>query len=104
MLLVHWARRAASRADWTAGSRREMRTAMIAMTTRSSMSVKPREFLAPRRSAVMMMLLRGPGLEENTKTQGIRSGPIVHLANKTDKTPRNDRAKKSVGDCSPGLT
>src|SRR5271157_1451805 len=40
-LLVHCARRAASRADWTAGSNREIRTAMIAITTRSSMSVKP---------------------------------------------------------------
>src|SRR5689334_2676762 len=42
MLLVHWIRRAASRADWTAGRSREIRTAMIAMTTRSSIRVKPR--------------------------------------------------------------
>ena len=42
---MHWIRRAASRADCTAGSSREIRTAMIAMTTRSSISVKP-----PRRS------------------------------------------------------
>ena len=33
-------RRAASRADWTAGSNREINTAMIAMTTRSSIRVK----------------------------------------------------------------
>src|SRR3954462_13359331 len=39
-LLPHGARRAASRADWTAGRSRAMSTAMIAMTTRSSMSVK----------------------------------------------------------------
>src|SRR5271166_3981545 len=42
MLFVHWARRAASRAAWTAGKRSEINTAMMAMTTRSSISVKPR--------------------------------------------------------------
>src|SRR5437868_4327839 len=41
-LLVHWARRAASRADCTAGSSRAIRTAIIAITTRSSIRVKPR--------------------------------------------------------------
>ena len=41
-LLVHWIRRAASRADWTAGKSRPIRTAMIAMTTSSSIRVKPR--------------------------------------------------------------
>jgi len=40
-LLMHWALRAASRADCTAGSKSEMRTAMIAITTSNSMSVKP---------------------------------------------------------------
>src|SRR5262249_58510004 len=40
-LLTHWARRAASRAAWTAGRSRAMRTAMIAITTSSSISVKP---------------------------------------------------------------
>jgi hypothetical protein len=42
-LLMHWARRAASRADWTAGNSREISTAMIEITTSSSISVKPRE-------------------------------------------------------------
>jgi hypothetical protein len=42
-LLVHWARRAASRAACTAGSNSAMSTAMIAMTTSNSMSVNPRE-------------------------------------------------------------
>src|SRR4051794_8913970 len=41
-LLTHWARRAASRADWTAGKRSEIRTAMMAITTSNSISVKPR--------------------------------------------------------------
>ena len=42
-LLVHDARRAASRAVCTAGSRRPMSVAMIAITTSSSTSVKPCE-------------------------------------------------------------
>src|SRR5947209_3422282 len=41
-LLTHWVRRAASRAAWTAGRSRAIRTAMMAITTRSSISVKPR--------------------------------------------------------------
>src|ERR1700722_11496604 len=41
MLLVHWDRLAASRADWTAGSKSAISTAMIAITTSNSISVKP---------------------------------------------------------------
>src|SRR6516165_10398957 len=41
MLLMHWVRRAASRADWTAGNSRAINTAMIAMTTSNSIRVKP---------------------------------------------------------------
>src|SRR5262245_7286823 len=41
-LFWHLARAAASRTFWTAGSSRPMSTAMIAMTTSSSISVKPR--------------------------------------------------------------
>src|SRR5262245_21185958 len=40
MLLTHWARRAASRAACTAGNKRAIKTAMIAITTSSSISVK----------------------------------------------------------------
>jgi hypothetical protein len=39
--LVHWARRAASRADWTAGNSRAISTAMMAITTKSSINVNP---------------------------------------------------------------
>ena len=38
-LLVHWMRRAASRAAWTAGKSNAISTAMMAMTTRSSIRV-----------------------------------------------------------------
>src|SRR5262245_40077558 len=41
-LLTHWVRAAASRTFWTAGKSRPIRMAMIAITTNSSISVKPR--------------------------------------------------------------
>ena len=41
-LLVHWMRRAASRADCTAGNSKAIKTAMMAITTRSSISVNPK--------------------------------------------------------------
>src|SRR5215472_15526520 len=41
-LLTHCARRAASRAAWTAGRSRAISTAMIAITTSSSIRVNPR--------------------------------------------------------------
>ena len=46
-LFEHWARRAASRALWTAGNSSAARMAMMAITTNSSISVKPR--LEPNR-------------------------------------------------------
>ena len=39
---MHCERRAASRAAWTAGKSSAIRTAMMAMTTSSSISVNPR--------------------------------------------------------------
>src|SRR6478672_11531296 len=52
-LLMHFVRRDASRADCTAGSKRATRTPMMAMTTSSSTSVKPRrrEFIGRYRQA-----------------------------------------------------
>src|SRR5688500_10596712 len=44
-LLRQFALRAASRASDNAGSKRAIKTPMIAMTTSSSMSVKPRFFM-----------------------------------------------------------
>jgi hypothetical protein len=40
-LFWHCDRRAASRACWTAGNSNETRTAMMAITTKSSISVNP---------------------------------------------------------------
>ena len=53
-LLVHWARRAASRALWTAGKSKAIKTPMIAMTTSSSIRVK-----APRRCAETLERSKG---------------------------------------------
>src|SRR5207253_9674922 len=53
-LLAQVARAAASRTFWTAGSKRPTRTAMIAITTRSSIRVNP-----PRRERAMRGLRRG---------------------------------------------
>src|SRR5262249_28740326 len=47
-LLLHLMRLAASRTFWTAGNSRPIRTAMMAMTTSSSMSVKPTRCLLNR--------------------------------------------------------
>src|SRR5262245_26241330 len=78
MLLTHWARRAASRAAWTAGSNRAIRTAMMAITTRSSIRVNPR----PAR--VMGKLL----LVETRAEGGDGTGTIV--ADRSDESARDD--------------
>src|ERR671925_64855 len=44
-LFWHWVRAAASRTFWTAGSRRPIRIAMIAITTNSSIRVKARRVM-----------------------------------------------------------
>jgi hypothetical protein len=43
-LLLHSARRAASRADWIAGKSKATNTPMMAITTNNSTSVKPKRF------------------------------------------------------------
>ena len=53
-LFVHWCAGPASRADCTAGNRRAINTAMIAMTTSNSISVKPKGFRKPIRLSNFM--------------------------------------------------
>src|SRR5438270_6318579 len=65
-LLVHWARRAASRAACTAGRSSAISTAMIAITTRSSIRVKPRELGRP---PLHEFAMRGTLLEEEEEMQ-----------------------------------
>src|SRR5947207_332032 len=80
-LLTHCERRAASRAACTAGSRRAIRTAMIAITTSNSIRVKARG-----RAFMGLLLRRGEqgrlGDVEDEALYGqpvIRSGPWAHL-------------------------
>src|SRR5262245_35301022 len=72
MLLMHWALRAASRADLTAGRSRAIRTAMSAITTRSSISVKPRlrESLCARmRNALVKRTFPGESSARGTESR-----------------------------------
>src|SRR6476660_5098736 len=67
-LLAHFMRLAASRTFWTAGSSRPIRMAMMAITTKSSIRVKPdrrfiRTFLPSRRNTEMMAKHVGPNVE-----------------------------------------
>src|SRR5579875_2109421 len=52
-LFWHWARLAASRTFCTAGKSKPTRTAMIAITTNSSISVKPRKERKRRRDDII---------------------------------------------------
>src|SRR5262245_51707055 len=80
MLLEQRMRPAASRTFWTAGSNRPMRMAMMAITTSSSISVKP------RRTADRGLFDMGPPLRRNG---GPRAAPFV-----TASLPRPKKAKK----------
>src|SRR5262245_55929114 len=75
-LLTHWARRAASRADCTAGKSKAIRTAMIAITTKSSISVKPTE-----RRAIGRLVMEVTSWYEDQETglslAKVRWGPPV---------------------------
>src|SRR6516164_8472084 len=53
-LFWHWARAAASRTFWTAGSKRPMRMAMMAITTNNSISVNARFVPCHNLHAVIM--------------------------------------------------
>ena len=79
-LLTHCARRAASRADCTAGKSSEIKTAMIAMTTSNSISVKPvflfvfvwteTMFASPRKK----LLIKCVASSKPTDTRGPEAG------------------------------
>src|SRR3954465_14711808 len=69
-LLVHWLRRAASRAAWTAGSRRAIRTAMMAMTTSSSINVNPRR----RIMGIIPVERRGTGRPRDAREDDANPG------------------------------
>src|SRR5258708_6432845 len=85
-LLVHWMRAAASRTFCTAGRSRPISTAMMAMTTNNSSSVKPGRRLAARcpsirslRQGRILQLLEGGGLESGEQT-GINEHGTIDAA------------------------
>ena len=71
---MHWARRPASRAAWTAGNSKAISKAMIAMTTNSSMSVNPRPARAGTDRGMGMLRLG----DEWDRTRGSASDPLQH--------------------------
>src|SRR4051812_27323764 len=73
MLLAHFMRAAASRTFWTAGSSRPMRIAMIAITTSSSISVKP------RLRTDFLVNIRGSSKDEKIDDEQPRSTQDVRL-------------------------
>src|SRR6185437_12455974 len=74
-LLVHCERRAASRADWTAGSSKAIKTAMMAMTTSSSIRVKPGFLFIDATSRTGQGRHgRGPPIDAGPPSQG--AGPL----------------------------
>src|SRR5262245_66433089 len=68
-LFVHFMRLAASRTFWTAGSKRPIRIAMIAMTTKSSIRVNP----ILRRCAHDTGVAPGRGIKEEERPGRLRS-------------------------------
>src|SRR5262245_29971645 len=78
MLLVHCARRAASRADCTAGSNRAIKTPMIAMTTSSSIRVNP-----PR---ARRFLTSHPAFPDGTKEAADRERKGRSVPQKPDRS------------------
>src|SRR3954453_6808541 len=85
-LLTHWLRRAASRAAWTAGSSSAIRTAMIAITTNNSISVKPRE----RRGVRMGGFLGRHDKKRSGRQRSERRGRVVgkQPTTRVDTPPR----------------
>ena len=74
-LLVHWAR--ASRAACTAGNKSAINTAMMAITTSSSINVKPRGFDGPCNEPMIATLFhKEPGpAQAKTHLVPLRSRP-----------------------------
>jgi hypothetical protein len=92
-LLRHWLRRAASRAAWTAGSNSAINTAMMAMTTKSSISVNP-DFLG------LGMTVPQLRMRQRLLVAGTRPAEKLHSPNQkaTFESPRSlsELLKKSL--------
>src|SRR5262245_8758161 len=100
MLLVHWERRAASRADWTGGRSKAIRTAMIAITTSSSIRVKP--FEARSRNDAFVMVLP---LDQWSRTKTTDDGELHNrdVSGILRKVKREDGWVLAPHELAPGL-
>src|SRR5207249_3728221 len=99
MLFWHFDRAAASRTFCTAGSNRPMRTAMIAITTRSSISVKPRD----RHLRVVVRTMRGTSEGNDDPEIAWRIG--TELASRRQdyhSAPASFFASRAIGYCKSG--
>src|SRR5207247_1205264 len=90
-------RLAASRTFWTAGSKRPMRTAMMAITTSSSISVKPERLrgesmIHPPRGTAVNVGLGRPSHADRRKT----SQPYWLEKQLVIVQPGNDRRKRKA--------
>ena len=89
---MHWMRRAASRADCTAGRSKAISTAMMAITTRSSIKVN-----AERRVFMGSFSSRITGMKiEYDKSRSVNARPLMAARIRTTKRSRK-RAKLAPG-------
>src|SRR5262249_42496782 len=77
-LLEQLMRAAASRTFWTAGTSRPMSTAMIAITTSSSIRVKARRVRRRTAGCVIGDVLHGSQMVDETKETGRLGGMLTH--------------------------
>src|SRR5271166_567692 len=96
-------RRAASRADWTAGSKRAINSAIMAMTTRSSISVKPLCLadldMEPSLSYDVMKFLR-PGWDRQRRVGSASSfahGQVIEIRLRVRLGPQADHPRLGEG-------
>src|SRR5437588_1393573 len=83
-LLLHWARAAAARTFWTAGTSRPIRMAMMAITTNNSISVKA------ERARLERAMTNSSAIREMRLGMGHQSAmPIGRVGQRPNGQPRN---------------
>src|SRR5690242_19961302 len=95
-LLEHCARRAASRAAWTAGKSKAIRTPMIAMTTSSSIRVKAVRCADGRKQGLDDLFMAACSRNEGEPGPG--RGCTIHLRTRLDHriTTRNRAERREA--------
>src|SRR5262245_38464205 len=85
-LLAHWIRAAASRTFCTAGSSKPIRTAMMAITTSSSINVNPER--RGERDIIKTLLILPPALDDlRRQAYSLPSVPASEKCHKLDDVP-----------------